>query len=314
MFEHRVENEKLILTKYTGSETDLQVPNKISGKQVIAIGEYCFRSCSSIQTITLPSSVKQIEDGAFWGCNSLEHISLDRVAHLGYGVFQGCIKLRTVIIGLPISTLEPYTFLGCASLQQVTLRGNCSLRAWSFAECSNQDNPLRVVGIGNADIMSEDVFFGATLSDELYANLDPQKRELYDQANALLDAKRTGRGMKKLEQSASMGFVHAQRALGQIYYHGKHRNRAEPYYEGALFWFEQAAELGDSFAQFCLGLMYHLGNVAVERDIEKAKQWYGLAALQGNVDAKNNLGILREEQMAMKANGSEPALAGPVGR
>jgi len=302
MFEHRTENEKLILTNYVGTESHIQVPAKLNGKPVAAIGAYCFRGCDSIQTITLPSTVKQIGDGAFFSCAFLEHISLDRVVRLGYGVFQGCISLRTVIIGLPINEVTPYTFLGCTSLQQVTLRGNCSLEAWSFAECSNQNTPLQIVGIGNADIRSASVFDGSFLSDDLLANLDPKRKELYDQADILLDDNRIRRGMRMLEQSASAGFVHAQRALGQIYYHGNYRS--EPYYEGAFYWFEKAAEQGDSFAQFCLGRMYQSGK-AVECDIGKAALWYNLAALQGNMDAKVNLAVLREEKKFSMAKSAE---------
>lgn len=49
----------------------------------------------------------------------------------------------------------------------------------------------------------------------------------------------------------------------------------------ALWWFEQAAELGHPEAQINMGLAYQNGE-GVERDLEKAAYWYGKAVEQGN--------------------------------
>lgn len=49
----------------------------------------------------------------------------------------------------------------------------------------------------------------------------------------------------------------------------------------ALWWFEQAAELGHPEAQINMGLIYANGE-GVDRDLDKALYWYSKAAAQGN--------------------------------
>ena len=52
--------------------------------------------------------------------------------------------------------------------------------------------------------------------------------------------------------------------------------------------FQEAAERGDPFAQFELGLALDYGN-NVEQDYEKAAAWYAKAADQGHTSAEINL-------------------------
>ena len=40
-------------------------------ESVTKIGSYAFRGCTSLRSITLPSSIHTISDGAFCGCTSL---------------------------------------------------------------------------------------------------------------------------------------------------------------------------------------------------------------------------------------------------
>jgi hypothetical protein len=53
-----------------------------------------------------------------------------------------------------------------------------------------------------------------------------------------------------------------------------------------------AAELGDSHAQYTLGLDYHDGNHGLPQDFAEALRWYRKAAEQGFAPAQNNLGAL----------------------
>ena len=51
-------------------------------------------------------------------------------------------------------------------------------------------------------------------------------------------------------------------------------------YVGAVSWFEQAAEQGDSEAQFLLGRMHYDGN-SLSTDYVAAYQWFAIAAATG---------------------------------
>jgi len=53
----------------------------------------------------------------------------------------------------------------------------------------------------------------------------------------------------------------------------------------------KAAEQGEAFAQFNLGVMYDKGQ-GVLKDDQQAAAWYRKAAEQGFADAQNNLGLM----------------------
>ena len=50
----------------------VEIPSSIKGKTVTAIGKYAFRDCRSIKSVTIPASVKKIEEGAFFSCRHRE--------------------------------------------------------------------------------------------------------------------------------------------------------------------------------------------------------------------------------------------------
>ena len=58
-------------------------------------------------------------------------------------------------------------------------------------------------------------------------------------------------------------------------------------------WFRLAADQGDAFAQFFLGLKYEFGQ-GVPQTYAEALKWFRLAAGQGNVGAQPSLGIMYE--------------------
>jgi TPR repeat protein len=62
-------------------------------------------------------------------------------------------------------------------------------------------------------------------------------------------------------------------------------------FAGAMRYWRQAADLGNSAAQFHVGLLYARGE-GVPQDWGEAMRWYQLAAAQGNSHAMNNIGNL----------------------
>ena len=70
----------------------------------------------------------------------------------------------------------------------------------------------------------------------------------------------------------------------------RHYNNQD--YGAAFRCFRQAAETGDAYAQYNLGLCYHKGE-GVEKNLREAKKWYRKAADQGYVYAQYCLAELR---------------------
>jgi hypothetical protein len=65
-------------------------------------------------------------------------------------------------------------------------------------------------------------------------------------------------------------------------------------YAEAVKWYRLAANQGDAFAQFHLGLMYAKGQ-GVPQDYAEAVKWYRLAANQGAAIAQFNIGLMYAE-------------------
>ena len=87
--------------------------------------------------------------------------------------------------------------------------------------------------------------------------------------------------------AAEQGNAVAQCNLGICYANGMGVEKDE---EKAVDWFFKAAEQGNANAQYNLGVCYHNGQ-GVEKDYARAVKSYRKAAEQGNADAQSNLGI-----------------------
>lgn len=61
-----------LVTGYTGTATEVYIPATYDSRPVSGIGDYAFRDCSSITSITIPDSITSVESNAFYHCDSLQ--------------------------------------------------------------------------------------------------------------------------------------------------------------------------------------------------------------------------------------------------
>ena len=97
---------------------------------------------------------------------------------------------------------------------------------------------------------------------------------------------------ERYEKRMEMDDAHAIFNLACCYKKGKHgmpQDRAK-----AWELFHRAGELGNSYANKNIGNAYDSGE-GVEHDTAKAKHYWELAAIGGNVTARYNLGCFEEE-------------------
>lgn len=64
-----------IVTKYTGSDATVTVPDWYNSLPVTEIGDGAFQGNSSIVTVYLPDSIESLGAGAFKGCKNLDKVT-----------------------------------------------------------------------------------------------------------------------------------------------------------------------------------------------------------------------------------------------
>lgn len=93
-YRYTVENEEVTVTKYSGSASDVTVPENIKGMPVVAIGDSAFSRCTNMRSLTIPDSVARIGHHAFINCNALERVTLGQgIREIDFSPFAFCDKM-----------------------------------------------------------------------------------------------------------------------------------------------------------------------------------------------------------------------------
>ena len=92
----------------------IEIPSKIDGMTVTEIGSYAFAYCDNLETVTLPDTIKVIDEGAFFFCESLITIEIpENVVRIGEYAFAGDgDRLSCVLFKGDAPEIDKYTFAG----------------------------------------------------------------------------------------------------------------------------------------------------------------------------------------------------------
>ena len=98
---------KTELIKYNGTSSDVEIPNTVE-----TIGVKAFNGNESITTLTIPSSVKYILEGAFANCHNLtEVLGCDNLETIGAMAFRGCHHLKNITLPNKVQNILSDAFL-----------------------------------------------------------------------------------------------------------------------------------------------------------------------------------------------------------
>ena len=122
------------------------------GTEVIC--DCAFFCCESLQSITIPNSVKSIGNRAFYECKSLQSITIpNSVTSIGEGAFSTCVSLQSVTIPNSVKSIGNYAFRNCESLQSVTIPNSVTKIGneafWGCDSLQSVTIPNSVTSIGN---------------------------------------------------------------------------------------------------------------------------------------------------------------------
>lgn len=162
-FKYTVTDENsAVISKYTGNESSVEIPESINGYPVTEIGDsafkgnfslknaeipdsvkiigdYAFNDCTGLESITIPESVEKIGRSAFFYCTRLENVNVsDGIKTIGDGAFFGCYSLKSFKITESVNSVGEYAFGRCSELKSVTVeKGIKSVSNQMFADCTS---------------------------------------------------------------------------------------------------------------------------------------------------------------------------------
>ncbi len=137
-FEYEIGNTGITITKYTGTATDVTIPDTINGITVTEIGEGAFKGNETITNVVIPDSVTHIYPTAFSKCKLLETVKLSaNLAAIGYEAFYSCTNLTEITIPETCLQIGTAAFAKCTALTSVVIPEGCmALYDEVFAYCT----------------------------------------------------------------------------------------------------------------------------------------------------------------------------------
>ncbi len=102
-----------------------------------SIAEGAFADCRYITSVTMPSTVTSVGDGAFEGCIRLEKVKLSaNIKKITSGMFYGDKRLTSVTLPTALTSIEMSAFEECTALTKLTIPANVkSIEPTAFWGC-----------------------------------------------------------------------------------------------------------------------------------------------------------------------------------
>ena len=103
---------------------DLKTVQFSANGKLSDIGNYAFSACTSITTLSLPTSLRNIGGWTFLDCTGLTQFTApDGLASIGPGAIQNCYSLEKVTLSKTVKSLGECVFKNCTNLSSVTING-----------------------------------------------------------------------------------------------------------------------------------------------------------------------------------------------
>ncbi|MCM1365337.1 MAG: leucine-rich repeat protein [Faecalibacterium sp.] len=105
---------------YNGYDKTVKIPSKLNGYTVVGITG--FDSCEVLTSVTIPNTVKTIDDYCFASCEKLTGVTIpSSVTLIGSDAFEGCSALTSIAIPKSVKTVSEFAFSECSKLKSVTI-------------------------------------------------------------------------------------------------------------------------------------------------------------------------------------------------
>lgn len=90
-------------------------------RNLTSMGGSCFRGCTNLETVDLPSLTGTIGAYGFQDCSNLKNVNIPLATSLGLYSFRNCEEIEKLDLG-NISTINGYAFGSCSKLVTLIIR------------------------------------------------------------------------------------------------------------------------------------------------------------------------------------------------
>lgn len=138
-YEYEILDGGVTITKYTGSDTVVEVPSQIEGVDVWFIDDHAFEFKYKITSVTLPDTLTGIGESAFSDCSALESINIpEGVTHIDRGAFIACTSLTDITLPASVETVQEEAFTACEALTSLTIENpKLVYQSWGLEDLPN---------------------------------------------------------------------------------------------------------------------------------------------------------------------------------
>jgi len=116
-------------------------------------GHGVFLNCKSLKRVVFNDGLRKIEDNLFYGCDALESVTLPSTTlAIGNGSFKGCKQLKEVAFNESLRKIGCCAFEDCLSLESITFPSSLTnIGSAAFSDCIR----LNGVALFNEDVKIE---------------------------------------------------------------------------------------------------------------------------------------------------------------
>ena len=117
--------DEVVIRGYSGTDTQLVIPETIDDCKVTEIGESAFGGCTELTSVYFPQSITDIWCCSFTNCSGLTSISIPpNVTNIYECTFDGCTSLSSVEISKGVTEIEKGSFNECTALTVINVSSN----------------------------------------------------------------------------------------------------------------------------------------------------------------------------------------------
>lgn len=161
--------EGLVLIDYSGTESDLAIPEQIDDNYVAAIAEQTFAKKkngkvsgknTTLKTVIIPQSITIIGQQAFYNCTALESVTIQEppegqagIQYIGEQAFYNCKALKNINLPQNLMEIGAYAFQNCSSLEAIYIPKWVSKLGDENSCVFSGNTNLKTILLGNKDTL-----------------------------------------------------------------------------------------------------------------------------------------------------------------